>query len=110
VAETIKVLGQSNPVATTLTDIYTVGASKASVVSTLAIANRSSSTISVRVSVAVGGAVDSVEQYILYDVQVGKNETNFYTLGLTLAATDVVRGYTDVAEASFSLFGTEVDV
>jgi hypothetical protein len=106
--ETAKVLAQANPAATTLTAMYTVPASTATVVSTLVVANRSTSNIRVRVSVAVAGAADSNEQYILYDALVLKQDSNFYTLGITLAATDVVRVYTDAAEASFSLFGVEV--
>ncbi len=109
-AETIKVLGQSNPAATALTAMYTVPASTAAVASTLTIANRTSGTVEVRVSVAVAGAVDAVEQYILYDVKVLKNDYLYLTVGLTLAATDVVRVYTDTLGVSFNLFGSEVSV
>ncbi len=101
-------LGQANPAATTLTDLYTVPASTATVVSTLSIANRTSSNIRVRVSVAKAGAADSLEQYILYDRLVLKQDADFFTIGMTLAATDVVRVYTDTLGASFNLFGTEV--
>jgi len=107
-AEASKVLGQLNPAATTLTALYTVPGSTQAVTSTLAIANRTSSTVVVRVSVAIGGAVDSLEQYILYDVSIPKNGYAFLTIGLTLAATDVVRVYTDTAGVSFNLFGVEV--
>lgn len=107
-AETIKVLGQSNPAATTLTDLYTVPADTETVVSTLVIANRTSSNKEVRVSVAVAGAADSLEQYLLYDLTVLKNSSEFYTIGMTLAATDVVRVYADSVGVSFNLFGTEV--
>jgi hypothetical protein len=60
------------------------------------------------VSVAPGGAGDSLEQYIYYDVKVLKNDSVFATIGLTLAATDVVRVYASAVGLSFSLFGTEV--
>jgi hypothetical protein len=78
------------------------------VASTLVICNRGSSVVEVRVSVAVGGAADSLEQYIYYDHRVTGNDSVFATIGLTLAATDVVRVWTDTAAVSFSLFGTEV--
>jgi hypothetical protein len=108
VPEAIKVLGQANPAATTLTPLYTVPAATEAVASTLVIANRTGSNIKVRVSVAVAGAADSPEQYILYERLILKEDSDFFTIGLTLAATDVVRVYTDAAGASFNLFGTEV--
>lgn len=107
-AEAIKVLGQSNPNVTTLTDLYTVPSDTVATASTLVICNRGSSLITVRVSVAIGGASDSPEQYILYDRKILKNDSEFLTIGLTLAATDVVRVRTDTATVSFSLYGVEV--
>jgi hypothetical protein len=56
----------------------------------------------------VAGAADSLEQYILYDVEIRKNDSLFLTIGLSLAATDVVRVYVDAVGVTFSLFGTEV--
>ncbi len=107
-ADVVKVLGQSNPAATTLTTLYTVPASTETVVSTLVVANRTGSTKSARVSIAPGGAADSLEQYIYYDVKVLKNDSILATLGLSLAATDVVRVETDAVGVSFSLFGVEI--
>ena len=107
-AEVLKVLGQSNPAATTLTALYTVPGATQATVSTLCIANRTTSSVKVRVSVAIAGAGDSLEQYIYYDTLVAKNDSTFATLGITLAATDVVRVYTDTLGVSFNLFGVEV--
>lgn len=107
-AEAIKVLGQANPAATTLTDLYTVPASTEAVVSTIAICNRTSSNRTFRVSVAIGGAADSLEQYVYYDTLVLKNDSIFATIGVTLGAGDKVRIYADAVGLSFSLFGTEV--
>lgn len=107
-AEVLKVLGQSNPAATTLTALYTVPASTSVTVSTLVVANRGASSIKFRVSVAIGGAADANQQYLFYDVTLIKNSTFTATLGITLATTDVVRVYTDIATASFNLFGVEV--
>ena len=107
-AEAIKVLGQSAPSVTTLTTLYTVPGATEAVCSTLVVCNRNSNNRDVRASVAIAGAADSVEQYILYDVKVKGNESLFLTIGISLAATDVVRVYTDGSDVSFSLFGTEV--
>ena len=107
-AEALKVLGQADPAATTLTALYTVPGATSAVASSLTIANRTGSTKTVRVSVAIAGAGDAVEQYIIYDVKILKNDFMTLTLGITLAATDVVRVYVDALGVSFNLFGTEV--
>ncbi len=107
-ADTLQVLGQSNPSATTLTDLYTVPGATATTTSSLVVCNRSATATSFRVSVAVAGAADSNEQYLYYDVPIPGNETFSAVLGLTLAATDVVRVYATLATLSFNLFGVEV--
>jgi hypothetical protein len=108
-ANTFKVLGQSNPVVTTLTALYTVPASTQATVSTLTVTNRGGSgTALFRISIAVAGAADDPKQYIYYDVPINVNDTFAATLGLTIGATDIVRCYTNVATLSFALFGVEV--
>ncbi len=107
-AETLKVLGQSNPLAATPTDAYTVGASTSTVVSSITVANRSATGTSYRLSVSVAGAGASDEQYLAYDVSISGYETQTMTLGVTLATTDVVRVYATLATLSFNIFGTEV--
>lgn len=104
---TYKVLGQSKPVATTLTDAYTVPALTSAVVSTITICNQGAAT-SIRLSVAVGGAVDTGKQYILYDASIGANTTYTITIGITLATTDVIRVYNTLATCSFNIFGSEI--
>lgn len=106
-ADTYKVLGQSNPVVTTLTDLYTVPAATSVVASTLVITNRSATATSFRASVAIAGAADANQQYIAYDVPIAGNETIALTIGITLAATDKVRVYATLATLSFNLFGVE---
>ena len=107
-AEVLKVLGQVDAPAASLTDLYTVPGATTVTVSTLAICNRTSSTRTIRVSVAVGGATDDPKQYIMYEYRVLRNDSVFATIGLTLGAGDVVRVYADAANVSFSLYGVEV--
>lgn len=106
-ADTFKVLGQTNPSAATLTDSYTVPAATEAVISSVTVANRSSTGTAFRLSVAVAGAADSNEQYYAYDVSIGGNESKTFTLGITLAATDVMRVYATLATLSFNIFGVE---
>lgn len=107
-AETLKVLGQLDAPATTLTALYTAPASTSVTVSTLAVCNRNAAVRTCRVSVAIAGASDDPKQYIVYDMQLLGNDSIFLTLGITLAATDVVRVYASDTGLSFSLFGVEV--
>ena len=108
-AEIRKVLGQSNPAAATLTTLYTVPSSTQAIVSTLTVVNRSGGTpTGFRLSVAVAGAADSLEQYLYYDLLVPATDTFTATLGVTLGATDVVRVYATLATLSFNLYGIEL--
>jgi hypothetical protein len=105
-ATTLKVLGQSNPSATTQTTLYTVPASTSTVGSTLVICNQSSST-TFRVAVQPAGASLIAQHYLQYDAPINANQTLYITVGFTLAATDVVSVYAGSANVSFSLFGQE---
>lgn len=107
-AEALKVLGQLDAPATTLTTLYTVPGATTVTASTLVICNRNAAVRTFRVSVAVGGAVDDPKQYIFYDVTLPGNDSIFATIGLTLGAGDVVRVYASAVDVSFSLFGVEV--
>ena len=107
-SSTHKVLGQSDPSAATLTDAYTVPALTEAVVSSVTVTNRSASATSFRLSIAVAGAADSDEQYIVYDAPIRGNETISLTLGVTLATTDKFRVLATLATLSFNIFGVEI--
>ena len=106
--ETYKVLAQLNPAATTLTALYTVPAGTAAVISSLIVTNRANANRSFRISVAVAGAADSLEQYIAYDTTLQGNGIQEFTIGTTLGAGDVIRVYGSAADLSFNAFGTEI--
>jgi len=106
-ATTYKVLGQDAPAATTPADLYTVPSATQTVCSSLVICNRGATT-TFRVSVRPAGASQIDEHYIIYDSFVNQYDTVFLTLGIALAATDVVTVYAGAATLSFSLFGTEI--
>ena len=106
-ATVYKVLGQSNPSATTLTTLYTVPSATSTVASTLSVCNQGAST-TFRVAVRPAGAAIAASQYLVYDATVNANDALFFTLGITLATTDVVSVYAGTANVSFSLFGSEI--
>jgi len=107
-ASTYKVLAQSAPSATTNTDVYTVGSGKSAVVSTITICNRSGSAATYRIAIRIAGSTLSNEEYIAYDSNVPGNDTIALTLGVTLAATDVVTVYASTANLSVNIFGAEI--
>jgi hypothetical protein len=107
-ATTFKVLGQSAPADTNNADLYTVGSGKSAIVSTLSISNVTGGAVNARVFVRVAGATAAVSNAIVYDASIGANSTTALTLGITLAATDVitVRSATGAA-LTFMAFGQE---
>ena len=107
-ATAYKTLGQSNPSAASLSTLYTVPALTQSVVSTITVCNRSATATTFRVAVRPAGASISNEHYIYYDVAIGGNDTFAATIGIALAATDVVSVYATLATLSFNLFGQEI--
>jgi hypothetical protein len=107
-ASTYKVLAQSAPSATTNTDVYTVGSGKSAVVSTITVCNRAASSATYRIAIRVAGATIANEDYIAYDATVAANDTVSLTIGVTLAATDVVTVYASTANLSVNIFGAEI--
>jgi hypothetical protein len=105
---TYKVLGQSAPAATTASNVYTVPAATEAVISTIVIANRAATAGSFRLSVRPAGASQANQHYLAYDVPIAANDSTTLTLGLTLAATDVVTFYASSADQSINVFGTEI--
>jgi hypothetical protein len=103
-----KVLGQSNPAATTATTLYTVPAATQAIVSTLTVTNQTATAGTYRIAVRVAGATLAAAQYLAFDVSLPGNATDTLTLGVTLGATDVVTVYASAATFSFNAFGSEL--
>jgi hypothetical protein len=106
-ATTYKVLGQINPVASTNTTLYTVPAATSAVCSTLTVCNLGIST-TYRIAVRPEGTTLQNTHYIIYDAYVNANDTVFLTLGITLAATDVLTVLAGTNSVTFGLFGSEI--
>ena len=106
-ATVYKVLGQSNPAATTATTLYTVPAATSTVVSTITVANIGVSG-TYRIAVRPAGATLANQHYVVYEASLNSNDSLTLTLGLTLAATDVVTVYASTANFAFGLYGSEI--
>jgi hypothetical protein len=108
-ADTYKILGQSNPSAATLTELYAVPASTQTILSGISVCNRSSVATSFRVSVELNGAAPADQQYLAYDAPIAGNECLKLpnSEGVTLGDTDTVNVYATLATLSFQAFGVE---
>jgi hypothetical protein len=107
-ATTYKVLGQSNPSATTATTLYTCPAATQTVISTITICNQAASSGSYRIAVRPNGATLAPEHYLVYDATIPANSVTAYTLGITIDASDVVTVYASASTMSFNAFGSEI--
>ena len=107
-ATTYKVLGTSNPAATTATALYTVPAGTSTIVSTINICNLAASNGTFRLAIRPAGATLANNHYLAYDTLIPSNDSVALTMGITLGATDVVTVYANSASISFLAFGTEI--
>ena len=107
-ATTYKVLGQVNPSATTATTLYTVPSATQTVVSTISVCNQASTAATYRIAIRPAGATLAGLHYIAYDATVAANDSTMFTIGITLATTDVVTVYASTANLSFGAFGSEI--
>lgn len=106
---TYKILGQAAPSSTANADLYTVPAATSLVGSTLAIVNTTALTATARVFIRKAGATAATLNALVYDTVFQPNSTTTLTIGLTMAATDVVTVQTGTANAlTFQLFGCEL--
>ena len=107
-ATTYKVLGQSNPSATTLTTLYTVPSATNAVISSITVANLAATSATFRIAVRPAGASIANSQYIAYDITLGASDTTVLTMGVTMDTTDVLSVYASSTTVTFSAFGSEI--
>lgn len=107
-ATAYKVLGQSEPAATTDTTLYTVPSATQAVCSTLLVCNKAATNGTFRVRIKVNNAADDDKQFAVHDAAIAAKDTLLMTFGATLGAGDVVRVYSSSADLTFQLFGSEI--
>jgi glucose-6-phosphate dehydrogenase assembly protein OpcA len=103
-----KVLGQSAPSAATATTLYTVPSATSTIVSSINVANTSSSADIIRIAIRPAGATLANQHYQTFGVQVPPGSVFTWTAGATLATTDVITVYAASGTCSFSAFGSEI--
>jgi hypothetical protein len=109
-ASSYKILAQSAPAsADTETTLYTVPASTEAVISTIVVANITSSATTFRMAVKPNDATVANQHYIAYDVPLAANDSTTLTLGITMDAADTITVESGDADAiAFNVFGTEI--
>ena len=107
-ATTYKVLGQANPVANTLTTIYTVPSATQTVVSTVTVCNLGNVATTFRLAVQPANAAIANEHYVNYDTALPANDTIALTIGMTLGNTDVISANCATSNVSVNVFGSEI--
>jgi hypothetical protein len=107
-AKSYKVLGQSNPSATTATTLYTVPSVTQTVVSSITICNLAATDATYRIAIRPDAETLANKHYISYDSTIPANDTIGLTLGVTANAADVVTVYASTASVAFNIFGSEI--
>ena len=103
-----KVLGQVKPSANTLTTAYSTPAGSSAVISTIVVTNLGPTSTTYRIAIRIAGAAISDKDYIAYDISLPTLDSIALTLGITLAATDVVSVMSYSGLVNFNIFGSEI--
>jgi hypothetical protein len=86
----------------TYTTLFSTGAAETAVVSSIAICNTASATVTYRIGVMGSAGTPSANEWIVYDNTVPGNDTVFLTIGLTLGNTDFIRVSSSANTCAFS--------
>lgn len=106
-----KILGQAAPLGNSEVTLYSVPVGRSAVVSSITICNRDTDPATVRVSISQSGAATGIKDYLYYDLPIDPSDTFIATIGVTLAATDIVRVRASGLggdNISFQAFGSEI--
>lgn len=104
----LKVLGQSNPTANTLTPIYVVPAGNTAVMSTITVCNFGTANALFSLAVQPSNATISSKHYIAYNTTVPAYDTIHLTFGIAMGATDAFSANVSTGNVAIGVYGTEV--
>lgn len=90
-------------------DVYTVPSAKAAVVSSIVVANPTTSATTYRIAVVPSGETLALKHWNFFDIPLGANSSTAITLGLTLRAGDKIKVSSDTSNTQFSIYGSELD-
>lgn len=93
--------------ATSSVSLYTVPAATSCIISTISVANLGTSG-TFRIAVRPAGATLADKHYLACDVGLNANDTITWTIGITLATTDIVTIHASNTSFAFTAFGSEI--
>ena len=88
--------------------IYTVPAGKQAVVSTLQVANLSTSAQTYRIAHVPSGETLAKKHWIAFDIPIAASSTDPWTTGIAMNSGDILYVASDSADVSFTAHGTEI--
>ena len=88
--------------------MYTTPAATEAVISSIVIANRASSDVTVRVGTDTTACTPANEEFIVYDAVVACNDTIALTLGVCLDPEKYLRVSSSASTVGFSAFLSEI--
>ena len=100
------VLGQLQPSAGILSDLYVVPSNLTVAISQLQVCNLTSNSDTWSVSIAAAGAADNASQYLYYNLIIDANDSFMAWFNFTLNGGDVIRCLSASGNITFSVFGT----
>ena len=103
---TYKILGQLTGSSATAS-LYTSPAGTQTVVSSLVVANRSTSNSTYWIAVVPSGSTLSNEDWLAFQVPLSGSDSTALTLGITLDQFDQIQ-VSGVPTGSFNLFGSQI--
>ena len=105
-ATTYKILGQITGSSST-SSLYTSPAATQTVVSSLVVANRSTSNSTFWIVALPSGSTLDPKHYLAFQVPISGSDSTALTLGITLGAEDQIQ-VSGLETGSFSLFGSQI--
>jgi hypothetical protein len=102
------ILGQRNPAANTLTNLYEVPAGNSAVISSINIANLDANAAAFSIAANLAGAVTANANHLAFRVSIPGNDSIALSLGITLNASSQLSVNSNTSTVSFSAFGTEI--
>ena len=98
----LSIASQTAVSATRLTDIFT--STGDTEFRSLVVCNRSGTSATFRMSIAVAAAADATSQYLFYDMPIVPNDSFTSALEIGVSLGDVVRFYASTANLTVTLF------
>ena len=102
------ILGQKNPSANVLTNLYTVPTSNSAVISSFVISNLDANAAAFSIAANLSGSATTNTNHLAFRVSIPGNDSIALSLGVTLNASSQLSVNANTSTLSFSAFGTEI--